>query len=66
MVEQVERRTTAYMSALIGRGAEVNLWAALEEKRAEFDELLCAEPAPALQGEDAEEAELLRILGVAR
>lgn len=64
MVEQVERRTTAYMSALITRGAEVNLWTVLEEKRSEFDELLCAEPVK-LNTADAEEMELRRILGVA-
>lgn len=65
MTERVESRTTAYLSALIVRGADVNLWSALEERRSEFDELLASDPTALPGGVDDEEMELRRLLGVA-
>jgi hypothetical protein len=63
--EQRERRAIAYLSALITRGHEIDLWAALDEGQERFDELLNADPSAAPEGVDDEEMELRRLLGVA-
>jgi len=67
--EQREARATAHLSALLIRGAEIDLPAALEEERERFDALLEAEVEPTPEpagGLDDEERELREALGVAR
>lgn len=64
LCEQRERRATAVLTALIARGERVDMWAALEDSRRRFDEMLTADPAGANGGMDDDELELRRILGV--
>ena len=63
-VEQRERRVSAYVSALITRGQDIDLAVAIETDRAKYDEMLISEPMAPPVGVDADEAELRRILGV--
>jgi hypothetical protein len=55
----------AYLSALVTGGADLDMWAALQEGRQRFDDALAADPTPTLAGVDADEMEVRRLLGVA-
>lgn len=55
----------AYLSALVTSGADLDMWAALQEGRQRFDDALSADPTAIPAGVDADEMEVRRLLGVA-
>lgn len=65
--DELERRATAYLSALIARGNDIDLRAALQDELDNFDLWLASDPAqcPPLSVADIEQLELRRALGVA-
>jgi hypothetical protein len=63
--EQRERAAVAYLSALVTRGVELDMWAALQEGRQRFDDALSADPTATPAGVDDDEMEVRRLLGVA-
>jgi hypothetical protein len=63
--EQRERAAVAYLSALVTRGVELDMWAALQEGRQRFDDALAADATAIPAGVDDDEMEVRRLLGVA-